>query len=86
MKRSDNTRLSQETTNINIVKEYRDRADTWALRRNICIGAAVGIYAWNVLDAALAKGKIRYAWIPDNLHLSASEQFGNYYCGLSINF
>ncbi|MDR1682054.1 MAG: hypothetical protein LBS25_01490 [Candidatus Symbiothrix sp.] len=86
MKRSDNIRLSQETTNLTIVKEYRDRADTWSLRRNICVGAAAGIYVWNVLDAALSKGKIRYAWIPDNLHLTGAQEFGNYYAGVSIHF
>jgi hypothetical protein len=86
MKRSDNVRLSQETTNLSIVKEYRDRADSWELNRNILIGAAAGIYVFNVLDAALSKGKIRYAWIPDNVHLTGSENWGNYYCGISINF
>ena len=87
MKRSDNFRLSQETTNLSIVKEYRDRADKWALRRNILIGTSAGIYLWNVLDAALAKGKIRYAWIPENLNLATSSDFdNNHYCGISINF
>jgi len=86
MRRSDNIRLSQETTNLTIIKEYRSRADTWTLRRNILIGSSLGIYAWNVLDAALAKGKIRYAWIPNNINLIASEDFGNYYCGVSFNF
>ena len=86
MKRSDNMRLSQETTNMSIVKEYRDRADNWALYRNAAIGAAAGIYIWNVLDAALSKGKIHYAWIPDNMHLNGSESMGNYYYGLAFNF
>lgn len=86
MRRSDNMRLSQETTNLTIIKEYRSRADTWTLRRNILVGSSLGIYAWNVLDAALAKGKIRYAWIPNNINLITSEDFGNYYCGVSFNF
>jgi hypothetical protein len=86
MKRSDNIRLSQETTNLSTVKEYRNRADSWALKRNIFIGTTAGIYVFNLLDATLSKGKIRYAWIPDNLHLSTSEDWGNYYCGISINF
>jgi hypothetical protein len=86
MRRSDNIRLSQETTSISIIKEYRDRADTWALRRNIAIGATAGIYVWNVLDAALSKGKMRYAWIPDNLHLNGSQESGNHYIGLTYDF
>jgi hypothetical protein len=86
IRRSDNLRKSTETTNITITKEYRNRADSWALRRNIFIGAAAGVYLWNVLDAALAKGKIKYAWAPEHLNLYANESNGYYYCGLSIKF
>ena len=85
-KRSDNMRKSQETTNLSIIKEYRDRADNWSLYRNIAIGAAAGVYVWNVLDAALAKGKLRYAWIPDNLGLSVSEGFNGIHYGLAYKF
>jgi hypothetical protein len=86
IRRSDNMRKSMETTNVNITKEYRDRADTWELRRNICIGVAGGVYLFNILDAALAKGKIKYAWIPDQLHFMSDVSNGNYLCGLSIKF
>jgi hypothetical protein len=86
IRRSDNWRKSSETTNVTIAKEYRNRADSWELRRNIFIGAAAGIYLWNVLDAALAKGKLKYAWIPDNLNLFTTGDKGYYYCGLSLNF
>jgi len=85
-KRADNIRKSKETTNIKFIKEYRSRADDWALRRNVAIGAAAGIYVCNILDAALTKGKVRYAWIPKNLHFN-SEQFNDYYCyGISLKF
>jgi hypothetical protein len=86
IRRSDNWRKSSETTNVSITKEYRNRADSWELRRNVFIGAAAGIYLWNVLDAALAKGKLKYAWIPDSLNLFSNEIDGYYYCGLHINF
>jgi hypothetical protein len=86
IRRSDNWRKSAETTNVNVAKEYRNRADSWELRRNIFVGAAAGVYLWNVLDAALAKGKLKYAWVPDNLNLITNESNGYYYCGLSIGF
>ena len=57
MKRSDNMRKSQETTNLSIIKEYRNRADNWTLYRNVSIGAAIGLYTWNVIDGCVAKGK-----------------------------
>jgi hypothetical protein len=86
IKRSDNWRKSTETTNLNIIKEYRNRADSWELRRNIFVGVAAGVYLWNVLDAALAKGKLKYAWMPDNLNLYANESNGYYYYGLAVKF
>jgi len=85
-KRSDNMRKSRENTDLGIIKEYRNRADKWALYRNVAIGAAAGVYAWNVLDAGLAKGKIRYAWIPDNLHLTTSNYNDVCFYGVGINF
>jgi hypothetical protein len=86
IKRSDNRRKSSETTNLNIIKEYRNRADSWELRRNIFIGAAAGVYLWNVLDAALAKGKLKYAWVPDNLNLHIVENNGIPLYGIAFNF
>ena len=88
MQYTDNVRKSNETTKLTLIKEYRNRADKWELRRNIAIGAAVSVYVWNVLDAALAKGKIKYAWIPDNLELTAytdSKSSLQFY-GLTYNF
>jgi hypothetical protein len=84
--RADNMRKSQETTNMTLIKEYRNRADNWSLYRNIAIGTAAGVYVWNVLDAALAKGKLRYAWIPDNVGLSVSEGFDGIHYGLALKF
>jgi hypothetical protein len=88
IQRSDNWRKSGETTNIRIAKEYRSRADDWELRRNIFIGAVAGIYLWNVLDAALAKGKIKYAyaWMPNDINLFANEMNGHCCYGLSLKF
>jgi len=86
MQRSDNYRKSQETTNLSVIKEYRNRVDKWELYRNIAIGAAAGTYIWNVLDAGLTKGKIRYAWLPDNFHLTTSSYNDVCYFGVGFNF
>ena len=86
MRQSDNMRKSQETTNLTLVREFRDRADKWALYRNVAIGGAAGIYVWNVLDAALAKGKIRYAYIPQNMRLNGTLSDGYYFYGISFNY
>nr|WP_320000340.1 DUF5683 domain-containing protein [uncultured Draconibacterium sp.] len=88
MQYTDNVRKSNETTKLTLIKEYRNRADKWELRRNNAIGSAVSVYVWNVLNAALAKGKIKYAWIPENLEMTAytdSKSSLRFY-GLSYNF
>lgn len=36
--------------------EYNSRADTWTTGRNVCIGAAAAIYAYNLIDAFVATG------------------------------
>ncbi len=84
--RAVNIRKSAETLNIDIVKEYRKRADTWELRRNLAIGGAIAVYAVNLLDAALGKGQVKYAYIPENIGLFAySDGQINQY-GVQIKF
>jgi hypothetical protein len=86
MRRSDSFRKSQETTNLNIVKEYRNRADSWELYRNVAVGAAAGVYLINLLDAALAKGKVKYAAIPRSMHLHAATSNGVQVYGVAFYF
>ena len=40
-------------------KEYNSKADNWETGRNICIGVAVGVWIYNIIDAAVAKGTRR---------------------------
>lgn len=40
-------------------KEYNSKADNWETARNICIGAAVGVWIYNIIDAIAAKGARR---------------------------
>lgn len=42
-------------------KEYGAKADNWENGRNICIGVAAGIWAYNIVDAIVAKGARRVA-------------------------
>lgn len=55
--RSTNAKKMKEQPNF--AKEYSDRAKNWETGRNICIGAAAGIWVYNVIDALVAKGKMR---------------------------
>lgn len=43
------------------IKEYSNRADNWETARNISIGVAAGIWLYNIIDAAVAKGSRRVA-------------------------
>lgn len=40
-------------------QEYKSKADDWATRRNICIGVSAAIWVYNVIDAAMTKGRRR---------------------------
>lgn len=84
--RANNMRKSEETLNIDIVKEYRRRADTWELKRNVAIGGAIAVYALNLLDAAKGKGKIKYAFLPGNVDLLAYKEGEINQFGLKITF
>lgn len=39
--------------------EYNSSADTWETGRNVCIGAAAALYAYNLIDALVANGAKR---------------------------
>ena len=45
--------------NPRFAKEYSNRAKKWETGRNISIGAAAGIWAYNVIDALVSKGQKR---------------------------
>ena len=59
-RRSDNSRKSQETNNIDLIRAYRDNADNAALYRNIGLSAAGGLWIWAVIDAMNTKGAKKY--------------------------
>lgn len=40
-------------------KEYNTKANNWETGRNICIGVAAGLYIYNLIDAAVARGPRR---------------------------
>ena len=40
-------------------KRYANYANINATTRNLCIAGAVALYAWNVVDGVVAKGKKR---------------------------
>lgn len=56
-KRATNIKKMKEQPRF--AKEYSDRAKNWETGRNISIGAAAGVWVYNVIDALVAKGKKR---------------------------
>lgn len=45
--------------NSKYAKEYSSKASNWETGRNISIGVAAGIWAYNIIDGIIAKGKKR---------------------------
>ncbi len=70
-KYQENITLSNEAYKIDFKQEYRDRADNYSTISNICIGAAVGIYIYSIIDAFTSKkGIMRYSYQNNRLHFS----------------
>ena len=48
-----------QVSNATMKKRYANYANINATTRNLCIAGAVALYAWNVVDGVVAKGKKR---------------------------
>jgi len=65
-------------------KEYKTKVDNYETARNCCIGAAVAIYVYNLIDAVVAPGAKRVVVKPHNFNFSpvASKEFS----GLTLSY
>lgn len=84
--RAFNYRKSLESTNISIVKLYRNRADDAKLYRNLALGASIAVYVINILDAIFSNGKAKYIFIPDNISLIAYNEDSFINFGIRFRF
>ncbi|MDE6303598.1 MAG: hypothetical protein K2M01_02125 [Paramuribaculum sp.] len=54
--RQDYMNKISKTHNAGNIREYKNRADNFALGRNICIGGLAALYVYNIIDAIVAPG------------------------------
>lgn len=54
---SSNNNKAKSTHNAKQKKEYLDNANSCVTAKNICLAGAAIVYAWNVIDGIVAKGK-----------------------------
>ncbi|MBI9066090.1 MAG: hypothetical protein JEZ09_02280 [Salinivirgaceae bacterium] len=85
-KRTYNSDRIQETTNITIAKEYKSRADNYATYRNVSIIGALGVYVFNIIDAAASKGNLYADNKSRNWELYADNFNNQTTLGVSIKF
>lgn len=64
--------------------EYNSLADSWETGRNVCIGAAVAIYVYNLIDAFAAPGAKRVVVKKGNTTLSALPYVDNQSVGIGF--
>lgn len=57
--RSSYRRKAKETYDVNKIRNYTDKADNYETARNICIGGAIALYVYNVIDAVASNGRKR---------------------------
>lgn len=54
--RGDYSRKISGTHDASLIKSYSTKRDHYATARNVCVGAAVALYAYNIIDAVAASG------------------------------
>lgn len=78
--------MSRVYSQPSFAKEYKNKADNFEIARNCCIGAAVAIYVYNLIDAIVAPGVRRVVVTPRNLQLTTSSASDFNGIGLSYSF
>lgn len=74
------------THNTGAKKSYAKKADNMENIRNICIVGAVAVYAWNVIDGIVAKGKSHVEIGDARIRVSPYASFQTVGLALSLNF
>ena len=80
--RSSYRRKAKETFDVNKIRNYTDKADNYETARNICIGGAIALYVYNVIDAVASSGRKRTV---TNKRIAFSPTFGSEYNGISLS-
>lgn len=65
---------------------YNSKATVWETGRNVCIGAAVALYVYNIVDAIAADGAERAIVKKRNNNLSFTPIVNTGECGFSIRY
>lgn len=64
------TNYSKMISQPQYAKQYKARVDNYETARNCCIGAAIAVYVYNLIDAIVAPGARRVVVEPRNLQFS----------------
>lgn len=74
------------THNSTLKKRYANYANSCNIARNVCICGAVAVYAWNVIDGIVAKGKKKVIIGTAQLQINPYVGLDNGGLALNINF
>ena len=83
----ENTRASYEKKmreQPKYASQYNSKADSWANYRNACIGGAVALYVYNLIDALVANGAERVVVVKRGPHFSMQPMVSNDANGISL--
>lgn len=81
--RSSYRRKAKETYDVNKIRSYTDKADNYETARNICIGGAIALYVYNVIDAVASNGRKRTI---TNKRISFTPILGTEQNGIFLSF
>lgn len=84
--RISNVNLINSTHNESLRYTYTQKANNWALVRNVSIAGAVAVYVWNVIDGIVAKGDKTVLLGSAKINASPYIDSDNFGLALNINF
>ncbi len=80
--KSSYRRKAKETFDVNKIRNYTDKADNYETARNVCIGGAIALYIYNVIDAVASNGRKRTM---TNKRIAFTPTFSTEHNGISLS-
>ena len=85
-KHSYNINRSLETNNMDLKKQYVQKAGDFTTIKNITLAAAAGVWIWNVIDATSTEGATKYAQSKPFKFNLVSDQYSSLAFNLKYKF
>jgi len=83
--RSSYRKKINQTQNVDHIRSYDNKADNYQTARDLCIGGAVALYIYNLIDAVACDGRKRTITKKSRNNLVLAPAFSPEYNGISLS-